>query len=108
MQKYLIQLETTPEAVAALVHNPQNRAEIVRPMIEAAGGKLEQYYYDIEGTSVFSIIEMPDSESLAAFFSAAFASGSARSYKATAILTSEEMVNVFKRAGSIDYQPPSA
>ena len=40
MPLYMYQLSYTPEAVAALVREPQDRAEAVRPAIEALGGKL--------------------------------------------------------------------
>ena len=37
MPLYMYQLSYTPEAVAALVREPQDRAEAVRPAIEALG-----------------------------------------------------------------------
>jgi uncharacterized protein with GYD domain len=37
---YMYQLSSTPEAVAALVRDPQDRTKAVRPAIEALGGKL--------------------------------------------------------------------
>ena len=40
MPLYMYQLSYTPEAVAALVREPQDRIEAVRPAIEALGGKL--------------------------------------------------------------------
>ncbi len=40
MPLYMYQLSYTPEAVAALVKEPQDRIEAVRPAIEALGGKL--------------------------------------------------------------------
>ena len=40
MPLYMYQVSYTPEAVAALVREPQDRAEAVRPVIEALGGKL--------------------------------------------------------------------
>ena len=41
MPHYLVQAAYTPEAWAAQVKNPQDRAEVVRPAIEALGGKLQ-------------------------------------------------------------------
>jgi hypothetical protein len=40
MALYLYQVSYTSEAVAALVREPQDRIEAVRPAIEAMGGKL--------------------------------------------------------------------
>ena len=40
MPLYMYQLSSTPEAVAALVRDPQDRTKAVRPAIEALGGKL--------------------------------------------------------------------
>jgi len=93
---------------ANLISNPQDRAKALRPIMESMGGNLERYYYDGSENSIYTISEMPDVESLAALMSAVFAGAGLISYKVTPILTAPEMVEAFKKAGSVAYQPPSA
>ena len=38
---YLIEVAYTPEAWAAMVKQPQNRLEAVRPVVEKLGGRFE-------------------------------------------------------------------
>ena len=40
MPMYLEQGRYTPEAIAAQVRNPQDRIEILRPIVEKAGGRI--------------------------------------------------------------------
>ena len=108
MPKYLTKAQLSSQGVAAMVSNPQNRADALRPSVEAAGGKLEQYYFDVTANAVYTIAEMPDNESVAALMSAAFSGGAIVSYSVSPIMTAEEMVDAFKKAAEISYQPPSA
>jgi uncharacterized protein with GYD domain len=42
MPRYLHTFSYSKEAVKGLVSKPENRIEAVRPLIEAAGGKVEE------------------------------------------------------------------
>ena len=44
MTKYLIQETVTSQGIAALIKNPHDRTEVIRPIFESVGGKLEHYY----------------------------------------------------------------
>jgi len=50
---------------------------------------------------------MPDQESVGAVNAAIFASGAVTSIKATAIVTAEEAVDIFKKAANVAYRPPT-
>ncbi len=45
MSLYLAQVAYTPEAWQALVRNPQDRFEAVRPAVEKLGGKLVSAWF---------------------------------------------------------------
>ena len=45
MALYMYQVAYTAEAVAALIKDPQDRVEAVRPALEAEGGKVLAYGY---------------------------------------------------------------
>ncbi len=108
MTRYLIQVAMAPSSMAAMVQNPHDRAEAVRPIFEAVGGRLEEYYMSVGGNTGYIIAEIPDEKSLGALNWAVFAGGAGTSMTSTAIVTSEEAVDVLKKAASVVYRPPSS
>ncbi len=106
MPRYMIQVTTTPQNLAALLKNPEDRTEPIRRTIEVVGGSLEQYYNSFSEGTTFVIADIPDEASLSALTAALFAGGGLLSCKATPIMTASESVEVFKRAASVDYRPP--
>ena len=106
MPRYMIQGTTTPLADAGLLQNPEDRTEVIRPIFEAVGGRLEQFYISETENTVFWIADVPDQASLAAIMWAVFAGGGVTSYRATPIITASEAVDLFKRAASVAYRPP--
>jgi uncharacterized protein with GYD domain len=108
MSFYLIQVAYNPEGWQALVKNPQNRVEAVRPAIEQLGGKIENAWYSFGDYDVTLILQMPDNVSAAAL-SIAFASGGAlKTVKTTPLLTATEALEAMKRAGTAGYRAASA
>ena len=88
--------------------NPQNRIEVIRPVIERLGGRLESAYLSIGDYDVVVIAEVPDSISAAAFSLAASAGGALKAIKTTPLLTIEEGMEAMKKAGGTGYRPPRA
>jgi uncharacterized protein with GYD domain len=108
MSFYLIQVAYNAEGWQALVKNPQNRVEAVRPAIEQLGGKIENAWYSFGNYDVTLILQMPDNVSAAAL-SIAFASGGAlKTVKTTPLLTATEALEAMKRAGAAGYRAASA
>lgn len=106
MPHYLFQTAYTPQAMAALVKNPQNRIEAVRPAIEALGGKLVAGYLAFGEYDVVGIVEMPDNVTAAAFSMGVSAGGGVKTFKTTTLMTMEEAVAALEKAGSSSYTPP--
>ena len=104
---YLVQVAYTSEGWAALVKQPQNRLEAVRPVVTRLGGKLDQWIsfgdYDI-----VALLEMPDNESAAAFSMAVSAGGAVKAVKTTPMMTFEEGIAAMGKAGESGYKPPTA
>ncbi len=107
MPHYLIQAAYTPEAWAAMVKNPQSRAEAVRPIIEGLGGKLLSIYLALGEYDVVGLVEYPDNASAAAFSMAASAGGALKAVKTTPLMTTEEAVEAMRKAGQAGYRPPA-
>ena len=107
MPHYLIRASYTPEGWAALVKNPQNRREALRPVIEAAGGRLDAFYYAFGEDDAFLLVELPDNVSAAAISMSVAASGAVKFTATTPLMTAEEAVEAMKRAGRAGYRPPA-
>ena len=106
MARYLIELTTTTECARGMLENPEDRSEAVRPLLEAAGCKLEQYYFSLSGNTIYEIVESPDQYSLYALLTVVQANGAVSSIKSTPIITASEAVDVFKKSASLAYRPP--
>ena len=106
MAHYLIRGSYTPETWATMVKNPQNRREVVRPLIESLGGKLEALYFAFGAEDVVAILEMPDNVSVGAASLAVTASGAFKSFETTVLITPEEAVEMMRKAGTVVYRRP--
>jgi len=107
MTRYLIEEIISSQAAAAVMKNLEDRTEVIRPIFESVGGKLEHYYVAYTENTVYLVAEIPDQESLAALLWAFQAGGGPTSVKATPIMTFTEAVDVFKKSGSLGYRPPT-
>jgi len=105
MTRYLIEETVTSQAVAAIMKNPHDRTEAVRPIFESVGGKLEHYYVAYTENTVYLIAEIPDQESLEAILWAFQGGGGPMSIKATPLMTATEAVDMLKKAGNLGYRP---
>ncbi len=106
MARYLFQASYTSDAWAAQVSHPQNRMEVIRPVIERLGGRLESAYLAFGDYDVVVIAEMPDHVSAAAFSLAASAGGAVKAVKTTPLMTIEEGIEAMKKAAGAGYRPP--
>jgi uncharacterized protein with GYD domain len=108
MPHYLHQVAYSREGWEALLARPQNRIEAVRPAIEKLGGKLETAWFAFGEYDVIVITELPDNVSAAAI-SIAFAGGGAcKAVQTTPLMSPEEAVQAFKKAGECGYRPVTA
>ena len=107
MARYLFQGTYTPEAWAAQINNPQNRVEVIRPVIENLGGRFESAYYAFGDYDVVFIGEVPDNVSAAALALAINSGGALKAFKTTPLMTIEEGMEAMRKAGGTGYRPPS-
>jgi uncharacterized protein with GYD domain len=108
MPSYLIQVAYTPEAVAALVANPQDRTEAIRKVVKKLGGKPGALYLAFGEYDVVGIYEMPDNVSAAAFAMAISGGGACKSVKTTALMSTADAVAAMKKAGGSGYKSVTA
>jgi len=106
MAKYLIEETTTSQAAAGILQKPEDRFEVLRPLFEAAGCKLEQFYVSGIENRAYLIVESPDPNSVYAVAVNFQASGAASAIKCTPLITIPEMVDLAKKAAGLGYRPP--
>ena len=108
MPFFLHQVSYTPEALARLIANPQDRFEAVRGPIEKLGGKIKDSYFAFGPHDAVLITEMPDNVSAAAIALAFAAGGALRSCQTTALMTNAEALDAMRKAGTCGYKSVTA
>ena len=110
MPHYLLQLAYTPEAWAAQLKNPQNRLEIVRPVIDRLGGRFETVYFAFGEYDIVAITEMPNNVGAAALSLAFTAGGAVKAIKTTPLMTIDEGIEAMRQGAEAGtaYRPPTA
>lgn len=106
MPSYLIQVAYTPDAWGAMIKQPQNRIEAVRPVVEKLGGKFEHAWLAFGEYDTIAVVELPENTDAAAFAMAAAAGGAVKAFKTTPLLTVEEGVEAMRKAQGAGYRPP--
>jgi uncharacterized protein with GYD domain len=108
MPLFLTQVAYTQEAWQALIHNPQNRLDAIRPAIEKLGGKVISGYFAFGDYDIVAMLELPDNVAAAAIAIAFAAGGACKSVKTTPLLTTAEGIDALKKAASTGYKPVTA
>jgi uncharacterized protein with GYD domain len=104
MPHFLHQVAYTPEAIARLVANPQDRIEVVRAPIEKLGGRIEAAYFSFGEYDAVLVTEFPDNVSAAAIALAFAGGGAIRTGHTTPLLTAKEAVEAMRKAGTAGYR----
>jgi len=108
---YLLQVSYTPEAWAAQLKNPQDRAAgVVGQLLERLGGRFVGAYFAFGEYDIVAVMEVPNTASAAAVSMALSAGGALKAVKTTPLMTMEEGVEAMRKAGEVSgvYRPPTA
>ncbi len=105
MPHYLQQVAYSREGWEALVANPQDRIEAVRPAIEKLGGRIVQAWFSFGDYDIVVIADLPDNVSAAAIAMAFAAGGACKSVQTTPLISPAEAVQALKKAGECGYRP---
>ena len=108
MPYYMFQVAYTPESWAVQVRKPQNRLEMVRPVVERLGGKIENGWFSFGDYDIVVICQFPDNTSSAALAMAAAGGGSVSSFKTTVLMTMDEGMEALRKAGAAGCSLPSS
>ena len=105
MPGYLLQVAYSAEALAGLIADPQNRADVVRTSIENLGGNVVGSWMSFGEYDLVVVIEMPNNVAAAASALAVAGGGSVKTVKTTPLLSLEEGVAALKKASTSGYKP---
>jgi uncharacterized protein with GYD domain len=106
MPKYLVTASYTQQGVQGVMKaGGSARRDAVSAMVEAAGGRLEAFYFALGDADAYVVFDLPDSTTAAAISMAVNAVGAVQ-IKTTTLLTPEEIDEAAKQ--SIDYRPPGS
>jgi uncharacterized protein with GYD domain len=109
MSQYLIKMTLTTQAWAALVEEPQDRSKAVRPMFDALGLKLLDYWFAVDQGAVYCHYEGPDNLiNGLAMEMAVLGGGTVASTESTRLITATEAVEAMKKAKSLGWRPAIA
>jgi len=108
MPLYLTQVAYTQESWQALIKNPQDRIDAIRPAIKKLGGKIINGYFAFGDYDIVAITEMPDAVSAAAIAIAFAAGGACKAVKTTPLLSTAEGIDALKKAANSGYRPIGA
>ncbi len=106
MPLYMTQFAYTPEALATLAENPQDRSAPVRELLEAHGGRFISWYLSFGEYDGLLIYEAPDNNSAGALTLAVAKRGHLRATKTTPLFTTEESTEMMRRAGGTAFRAP--
>jgi uncharacterized protein with GYD domain len=107
MASFLLQVAYTPQAWAALLKNPQDRTQVLRPVLEKLGGRFESAYFAFGEYDVVAVLELPGEVDAAAFSIAAAAGGAIKSIKTTPLMSIADGITAIQKAGQIGYISPT-
>ena len=106
MPKFLLKATYTSDGAKGLLkEGGTKRRAAVEKIIEAAGGKLETFYYADGDDDAFIIVDLPDAMAGLAISLTVNASGAVR-LSSLPLITPEEVDAASKK--SIDYRAPGA
>jgi uncharacterized protein with GYD domain len=108
MPHYLHQVAYSREGWEALVSNPQDRIEAVRPAIEKLGGKIKDAWFAFGDYDVILIAEMPNNVNAAAISMAFSAGGACKNVQTTPLLSVAEAVEAMRKAKDSGYRAATA
>jgi len=106
MPYYALQTAYTSVGWSALLKEPHDRLEAVKPVVERLGGRIETGWVTFGEYDLLVICEMPDSISAAALSMAVSSGGAVKAAKTTPLMTFDDGLKALRKARESEYTPP--
>ena len=101
MTRYMALFSLTGDALARSMENPEDRRAPVAKAMEAAGGKLIDYYWMFGQYDGFAVLECPDSATAAAVSLAVTSSGAFKHFETHELIPADDLVRILNKAKSL-------
>jgi uncharacterized protein with GYD domain len=98
MPKYLYLGTYTPEAWAAMIKDPPDRAGAAAKLAESLGGSTECFYYAFGDFDFMTIMDLPDDAAAAALSLAVTSTGRVKQLRTHPLLTGDDVPAMFGQA----------
>src|SRR2546421_2484115 len=110
MAKFAVIGGYTAEAWSKMIDNPGDRVAAVQKVAQAAGGKLDSFFWSFGDDDYLAIIDAPDDVTAGSVAIAVGSSGSLRNLRTIKLITPEEGRKVLEKAKAAKavYAPPGA
>jgi uncharacterized protein with GYD domain len=108
MPLYLGRFNYTPDAIKALMSQPQDRSVAAQEVAESLGGKLLGFWYAFGEFDGVFLMEAPDNASAAALAMATGGGGALSNVETTVLLDMDEAQDAMRKAAAATYRPPSS
>ena len=110
MSTYIVQGRWTPNAIKGMLAHPEDRAEALKKLYDATGGKLISYYITFGEYDFLIVAESPNEKAVLSGLIVAAAGGAVTNLKTTLAVTTAEAKEAFEAAKGLisTYKPPGA
>ena len=101
MAFYLFQASYTPDAVKALISEPQDREAAAAKMVEGLGGKLHHFFFAFGTNDIVALIEVPDDKAMVAGAMLVAASGATTGGSTTKLISNADAMEAMGMAAAV-------
>lgn len=101
MAMYIVTGNYTAHAIKGMLQNPSDREDAVRPLVEAAGGKILSFLITTGDTDFSMTVESDNIDGLLAALIVAGSSGTVSNLKTVQAFTSAQFMAAQKKAGDM-------
>ncbi len=101
MAFYLFQASYTPDAVKALISEPQDREAAAAKMVESLGGKLHHFFFAFGTNDIVALIEVPDDKAMVAGAMLVAASGATTGGSTTKLISNADAMEAMGMAAAV-------
>jgi uncharacterized protein with GYD domain len=108
MPKFISFFSLTSDTLARFIEHPEDRRVAVSRSAEAAGGRLEAYYWMFGQYDGLVIFDMPDAAAAAAVVLASTSTGAFKHFETHELIEADDLVAILQKAQALrpNYRPP--
>jgi uncharacterized protein with GYD domain len=107
MPLYMGRFRYSPEAIKAMVANPQDRGKAASDVAESLGAKMIGFWFAFGDFDGVYLMEAPDNATVAALAMTVGGAGAVSSLETTVLLDMDEAQEAMRKAAGASYRPPS-